>query len=105
MRDGKLEELIRRAMISYLADKVLERLGYASTAPHLPCPPVAEKKFPGVAPARAEHSPRAHAKQLFSRADALSCQPGVLLRLERHTLLTPLAADELARRRVRIVRT
>lgn len=104
MRDGKLEELVLRAIVTYLADKVLERLGYNAVAPRFPLRPETEKKFPRSAPEKAEHRPRGQAKRVFSRKDALACQPDGELRIDRHTLLTPLAAEELAGRRIRVVR-
>jgi hypothetical protein len=101
---GQLEELILRAIVTYLADKVLERLGYGPVVQTFPLTPETEKRFPRGVPDKVGHGARAQAKRVFSREDALSCQPDGELRLAHRTLLTPFAAEELARRRVRVIR-
>lgn len=91
MHGKELEAAILRAIVECLADRVLERLGCRLPA-----------SAPVPAPFRS--GPGIWRTRVFGRGDAVSCAPGSEVRMDRKTLVTPLAADELARRRVRVVR-
>lgn len=105
MRGKELEAAIIRAIVDYLADRVLERLGRnaAAVPPRTLPAPAVYGKTERAKTGRAETG-WTETGRVFGREDAVLCLPDSEVRLSRKTLITPFAADELARRRVRVIR-
>ncbi len=95
-----LEEIITRAVIAYFVNRVMERL--AEEKQLLPRGRAVEQD--SRKQSLRDCDPKQMKKRLLSWEDAVQCHAGQTLVLGRKTLVSPLAADELAKRNVTLVR-
>lgn len=97
---GKLEEIITRAVVEYLVDRVVERLAEQGLTSLYEAPE--RQETVAASYSTCWHFPRQ--KRLLSWEDAVQCQEGQVLSISSDTIVSPLAADELARRNVTLIR-
>jgi len=97
----ELEEIITRAVVSYLMDRIMERLAAQNLFPTVPAN---RQSCPAATPTTVEPVSRYAGKRLLSWKDAVLCREGETLVVSRVTIVSPLAADELAKRRVTLIK-
>lgn len=103
MDSKELEDIITRAIVSYLVDRVMERLAARNLVPSS-----SGSEQVGQAALQGSHGDGSRFvrmnKRLVSREDAVQCREGQTLVVCGDTIVSPLAEDELARRNVLLIR-
>lgn len=101
MDPRELEEIITRAIITYFVDRIMERLAARNL---LPAVQQRESVSSWKASVSDSRPPLQKRKKLFSWEDAVQCGQGQTVLIDPGTIVSPLAADELAKRNVVLIR-